>query len=89
MTTVAEPMVQKAAKAGYLAGLYARWRLERNVAKIRKRFDDTSTALYATSRQWDDGILEPTETRQTLGLALAVTAGAGEAPPTKFGVFRM
>ena len=53
-----------------------------------QKFDEASSATFATSRIWDDGIIEPAETRQTLALALAAAANA-PAQPTKFGVYRM
>jgi len=52
------------------------------------KFDEASAATFATSRIWDDGIIEPAETRETLALALAAAANAPETP-TKFGVYRM
>jgi 3-methylcrotonyl-CoA carboxylase beta subunit len=52
------------------------------------RFDATSSAAFASGHLWDDGIIEPTETRKTLALALSAAANA-PVQPTKFGVFRM
>ena len=52
------------------------------------RFDATSSAAFASGLLWDDGIIEPTETRKTLALALSAAANA-PVQPTKFGVFRM
>ena len=43
---------------------------------------------YATARLWDDGIIEPAETRRVLGLSLSAALNAPVAT-TKFGVFRM
>jgi 3-methylcrotonyl-CoA carboxylase beta subunit len=43
---------------------------------------------YASARLWDDGVIDPAETRRVLGLSLAATLNA-PIPPTKFGVFRM
>ena len=43
---------------------------------------------YSTARLWDDGILDPASTRDTLGLAIAAAENAPLAP-TRFGVFRM
>jgi 3-methylcrotonyl-CoA carboxylase beta subunit len=43
---------------------------------------------YASARLWDDGILDPLQTRDTLGMAIAATMGAPSAE-TRFGVFRM
>ncbi|MEU5164463.1 carboxyl transferase domain-containing protein [Streptomyces sp. NPDC020875] len=65
-------------------------------APIRERYEEQGSAYYATARLWDDGIIDPLETRQVLGLAL--TACANAPLPAKnaqdpsapgFGVFRM
>jgi 3-methylcrotonyl-CoA carboxylase beta subunit len=55
---------------------------------ILDKYEHEGSPYYSTSRLWDDGILDPAETRDALGLALAVTLGA-PIPPTTFGVFRM
>lgn len=57
-------------------------------APIRQRYEDEGNPWHATSRLWDDGIIDPVQTRDVLGLALAATR---EAPveDTRFGVFRM
>ena len=57
-------------------------------APILERYEHEGSPLYSTARLWDDGILDPVETRDTLGLALsaAYNAPIGES---KFGVFRM
>lgn len=54
----------------------------------REQFDTQSTPYYATARLWDDGIIDPAQTRRTLGLGLAAAAHA-PAEDTRFGVFRM
>jgi acetyl-CoA carboxylase carboxyltransferase component len=51
-------------------------------------YDAESSAYFATSRLWDDGILEITETRDAVGLALAASLNA-PIPEHRFGVFRM
>ena len=57
-------------------------------APVREQFEHQSSPYYATARLWDDGILDPVDTRRVLGLALA--AGAGVLiPETRFGMFRM
>ncbi len=43
---------------------------------------------YASARLWDDGVIDPAQTRQVLGLSLAAAMNA-PIQPTKFGVFRM
>ena len=43
---------------------------------------------YATARLWDDGVIDPAQTRRVLGLSLAAALNA-PIEPTRFGVFRM
>ena len=57
-------------------------------APILAKYDEEGSAYYSTARLWDDGILDPAETRDALGLALVAALSAPIAP-TKFGVFRM
>ncbi|SEN48813.1 3-methylcrotonyl-CoA carboxylase beta subunit [Gemmobacter aquatilis] len=51
-------------------------------------FETQSHPLYATARLWDDGIIDPRRTRQTLALSLSAALCA-PIEPTRFGVFRM
>jgi acetyl-CoA carboxylase carboxyltransferase component len=55
---------------------------------ILSKFEHEGSPYFSTSRIWDDGILDPAETRDALGLAFATALGA-PIPPMKFGVFRM
>ncbi|MEU6823551.1 carboxyl transferase domain-containing protein [Streptomyces atriruber] len=55
---------------------------------IRAQYEAQGNAYYATARLWDDGVIDPMETRQVLGLALTACAGAPLGEPG-FGVFRM
>ncbi|WP_326697622.1 methylcrotonoyl-CoA carboxylase [Streptomyces sp. NBC_01754] len=55
---------------------------------IRDRYEEQGNAYYATARLWDDGVIDPAETRQVLGLALTACANAPLGDP-QFGVFRM
>jgi len=57
-------------------------------APIRQQYDRQGSAYYSTARLWDDGIIEPGETRTVLGLALTA-AGAAPLGPVGYGVFRM
>jgi 3-methylcrotonyl-CoA carboxylase beta subunit len=57
-------------------------------APIRERYETEGNPYYATARLWDDGVIDPVQTRDVLGLALAATLNA-PIPPTRFGVFRM
>ncbi|HHV21964.1 MAG TPA: methylcrotonoyl-CoA carboxylase [Propionibacterium sp.] len=58
------------------------------VTPIRKQFKAQSSPYYSTARLWDDGIIDPADTRMVLGLALSVAAGA-PLEPVNYGVFRM
>ena len=53
-----------------------------------EKYEAEGNPYYATARLWDDGILDPVETRRILALALA-TAGRALGGETRFGVFRM
>ncbi len=57
-------------------------------APILEQYARQSSALYATARLWDDGIIAPRDTRHVLALGLAAAAHA-PIEPTRFGVFRM
>lgn len=57
-------------------------------APIIKQFEDESSAYYSSARLWDDGIIDPTDTRKVLGLSLAAALNA-PIEPTRHGVFRM
>jgi 3-methylcrotonyl-CoA carboxylase beta subunit len=61
---------------------------ERLKAPIREQFERQGHPYYASARLWDDGVIDPLDTRRVLGLALALTQNA-DAAPTRFGVFRM
>ncbi|MBX9943734.1 MAG: methylcrotonoyl-CoA carboxylase [Reyranella sp.] len=55
---------------------------------IRDQYEREGHPYYATARLWDDGILDPVDTRMALGLALSASMNQ-PIGPTKFGVFRM
>jgi 3-methylcrotonyl-CoA carboxylase beta subunit len=55
---------------------------------ILDKYEQEGSAYYSTARIWDDGIIQPCETRKTLGLALAISHNQ-EYEETKFGLFRM
>ncbi|WP_183096300.1 carboxyl transferase domain-containing protein [Nocardioides stalactiti] len=55
---------------------------------IRQQYDTQGSPYYATARLWDDGVIDPADTRRVLGMALAVTANAPVADPS-YGIFRM
>ncbi|MGB8196734.1 MAG: carboxyl transferase domain-containing protein [Acidimicrobiales bacterium] len=55
---------------------------------IRERYEDEGNAYYSTARLWDDGIIDPLETRNVLGLALSACSNA-PLEDVAYGVFRM
>jgi 3-methylcrotonyl-CoA carboxylase beta subunit len=57
-------------------------------APIRQQYETQGHPYYATARLWDDGVIDPAQTRRVLGLAISASLNAPIAP-TKFGVFRM
>jgi hypothetical protein len=62
--------------------------LEKFKDPIRNKYESEGNPYYASARLWDDGVIDPKDTRKVLGLSLSA---ALNAPPeeTKFGVFRM
>ena len=58
-------------------------------APIRQKYEDEGNPYYATARLWDDGVIDPVQTRDVLGLAFAATLEAPIAERPAFGVFRM
>jgi len=58
-------------------------------APIRQKYEDEGNPYHATARLWDDGVIDPAQTRDVLGLALAVSLEAPIAERPAFGVFRM
>ncbi|WP_267349293.1 carboxyl transferase domain-containing protein [Sphingomonas sp. GM_Shp_2] len=58
-------------------------------APIRAKYEEEGNPWYATARLWDDGIIDPAQTRDVLGLALAATLNAPIPERAAFGVFRM
>ena len=57
-------------------------------APIRADYEAQGHPYYASARLWDDGIIDPADTRRVLGLGLSASLNA-PIEPTRFGVFRM
>jgi 3-methylcrotonyl-CoA carboxylase beta subunit len=55
---------------------------------IRAQYESQGSPYYATARLWDDGVIDPADTRLVLGLGLSAAANA-PIEPTRFGLFRM
>jgi len=58
-------------------------------APVRDRYETEGDPYYATARLWDDGIIDPAQTRDVLGLALRITLNKPFAAAAQFGLFRM
>ena len=56
---------------------------------IRQKYEDEGNPYYATARLWDDGVIDPAQTRDVLGLALAASLEAPIPDRPAFGLFRM
>jgi 3-methylcrotonyl-CoA carboxylase beta subunit len=57
-------------------------------AGIRDQYERQGNPYYSTARLWDDGVIDPADTRMVLGLALGAAANA-PLEPVRYGVFRM
>ena len=57
-------------------------------APVREQYETQGSPYYGTARLWDDGIIDPVDTRRVLGLGLAAAANA-PVPAPRYGVFRM
>jgi 3-methylcrotonyl-CoA carboxylase beta subunit len=57
-------------------------------APILEKYEVEGSPYYSTARLWDDGIIDPRDTRDVLGLAIAASRNA-KMPESKYGVFRM
>ncbi len=85
MTIIAEDSARRAGREPDTAALD-------NIAKqIVATYDAESTAFYASARLWDDGLIDPRDTRRVLALCLALCreAAARQLRPNSFGVARM
>ncbi len=57
-------------------------------APIRAQYEAQGSPYYSTARLWDDGVIDPADTRRVLGMGLAVAANA-PTPDPSYGIFRM
>jgi 3-methylcrotonyl-CoA carboxylase beta subunit len=57
-------------------------------APVREQYEQQGSPFYSTARLWDDGVIDPADTRRVLGLALDVV-GRAPMPDVRYGVFRM
>ena len=57
-------------------------------APIREQYETQGSPYYSTARLWDDGIIDPADTRRVLGMGLAAAA-TPRSPTPSYGIFRM
>ena len=57
--------------------------------RIQERYDAEGAPGFASARLWDDGVIDPADTRRVLGLALGAAVRGWEPEDSRFGVFRM
>lgn len=69
-------------------GTWSREEEEAFKAPIREQYERQGHPYYATARLWDDGVIDPAQTRRVLGLSLSAALNAPIAE-TRFGLFRM
>jgi 3-methylcrotonyl-CoA carboxylase beta subunit len=75
-----------------LAARGAQWSAEEEAefrAGIREQYETQGHPYYATARLWDDGVIDPADTRRVLGLALSAVRNAPPASEGPYGIFRM
>ncbi|MBL7138714.1 MAG: methylcrotonoyl-CoA carboxylase [Bacteroidales bacterium] len=61
---------------------------EKLLQTILKKYEEEGSAYFSTARLWDDGIIDPVDTRKIIGLSIAISQNK-KYKPTKYGVFRM
>ncbi|QBX57514.1 methylcrotonoyl-CoA carboxylase [Nocardioides seonyuensis] len=74
--------------AGVLSTVAGREDDEEFKAPIREQYETQGNPYYATARLWDDGVIDPADTRRVLGMALTVTSTV-PVPEPSYGIFRM
>jgi 3-methylcrotonyl-CoA carboxylase beta subunit len=75
-----------------IEGKGGEWSAEEEAAfkqPILEQYEQQGSPYYSTARLWDDGIIDPADTRRVLGMGLAVAQQAGPVPDPSYGVFRM
>lgn len=71
------------------AGSWSTQEAEAFKAPVRQKYEDEGNPYHATARMWDDGVIDPAQTRDVLGLAFTATLEAPIPDRAPFGVFRM
>ncbi|HIA11648.1 MAG TPA: hypothetical protein EYN69_06190, partial [Flavobacteriales bacterium] len=63
--------------------------IEKDAAALAEQVDEQSNAFYATGQLWDDGVIDPRQTRHHLGMGLSAIYNAPFDGNNEYGVFRM
>ena len=74
-----------------IEGRGGKWSMEEEEAfkaPIRRQYEEQGHPYFATARLWDDGVIDPADTRRVLALGLSASLNA-PIPDTQFGIFRM
>ncbi len=81
---------RRAGGDGAVDGRHVRSEEEREAYReeIRAKYEREGNPYYSTARLWDDGVIDPAQTRDVLALAIGAAMNAPIAE-TKFGIFRM
>jgi 3-methylcrotonyl-CoA carboxylase beta subunit len=58
-------------------------------AEIRQQYETQGHPYYASARLWDDGVIDPLDTRRILALAISAAGNAPDDPERPYGIFRM
>lgn len=83
LTTVKQEQLQKQGKPPL-----SRQQIQKFQAPILEKYEKEGSAYYSTARLWDDGVIDPVDTRKVLGLALEAALNRPIAD-SRFGIFRM
>jgi 3-methylcrotonyl-CoA carboxylase beta subunit len=59
------------------------------LGEIRSQYETQGNPYYATARLWDDGVIDPIDTRRVLGQAISAATFGPPPGPEQYGVFRM
>ena len=62
---------------------------EQFMNEIRTQYETEGNPYYASARLWDDGVIDPLDTRQVLTMSLSVVSSEVDTPDSRFGIFRM
>jgi 3-methylcrotonyl-CoA carboxylase beta subunit len=58
-------------------------------SEIRKQYETQGHPYYASARLWDDGVIDPVDTRRVLGQAISAAVNRLRDDETPYGIFRM